>query len=196
MTEVKYDGPVPQGEDPTVPQITDVWGINSSGDMVGQLVYLKNREGWNSSHGWIYDRGERRFQFFDYPGGSWTIPVDINDRGDVVGSYQPDGQIEPGPTLGFLLEKDGSYRSIAVPPEWAAQTQQTTGINSEGVMIGMYTQEGLPHGYILYRDRFIAFDPPGAIGSLPYGINPAGVVVGIYLSADFAVHGYMRIPKH
>ncbi len=189
FSDVKYNGPLPPDGDLTVTQITEVTGINSKGDMAGQLVYLKNLDDWNGSHGWFYDKSKDQFQFFDVPDGSWTIPHDINDRGEIVGSYQRGEQ-----GLGFLRKKDGSFQDIVVPADWEAQSQSATAINSRGIIVGSYGKDNLPHGFILNGGEYTPFDFPGAMASMPYGINAAGVIVGVYLSSDMAVHGYVRIP--
>jgi hypothetical protein len=82
-----------------------------------------------------------------------------------------------------------------VPPDWQAQAQAATAINSAGVIVGNYVKENAPHGFILNKGEYFPLDVPGAIGSMPYGISSAGIIVGIYASADMAVHGYVRIPR-
>src|SRR5262249_1151290 len=48
---------------------------------------------------------------------------------------------------------------------------------------------------LLAADRFITFDAPGAVnGTIPSGINPAGTVTGLFFSADFVPHGFVRNP--
>ena len=43
-----------------------------------------------------------------------------------------------------------------------------------------------------WGQTFTTFDPPGAQGTSPVSINPAGQIVGIYFDADFATHGFVR----
>ncbi len=200
---IRYDGAVP-AEDPPIPAntpvITDLVSINSSGDLVGQLMYLKDETHPENNvvHGWFYDSNKYQFHLFDPPGSVLTFPGDMNDKGDIVGGYyrlRVDGEPE---IVGFLMKKDGSFEDILVPAEWGAEAQWANGINSGGVVVGQYMVGPVPHGYTLNQGVFTQIDPPGAAGSWPMGINPAGVIVGCYGVLDNGmprVHGYVRIPK-
>jgi hypothetical protein len=46
----------------------------------------------------------------------------------------------------------------------------------------------------LSHGGFTSFDPPGAILSDAAGINPPGVIVGIFVDSANVVHGYIRTP--
>lgn len=201
FSEVKYAGAVPP-DDAGVPQITDVFGISSSGDMSGGVAYLKNRDDWNGLHGWFYDANKRLFETF-YPNGCYfTVSYDINDRGEIAGRCEP--RQGEGPASGFVRSKEGIVEKVpSVPASWSAIEQDARGINSEGVIIGSYLAEfpGWPpvsHGYILSKGLFTPIDPPDALASTPWGINPAGIIVGSYGMFENGMprlHGFVRIPK-
>src|SRR5215469_8747854 len=40
----------------------------------------------------------------------------------------------------------------------------------------------------------IVFDPPGSVETFAQDINAAGEIVGFYLDANFAGHGFLRTP--
>ena len=58
---------------------TEVFGVNSNGDMVGNYGTNTNID----SHGFKYSNGV--FSYFDYPGEPETIGTGINDSGSIVG---------------------------------------------------------------------------------------------------------------
>jgi hypothetical protein len=55
---------------------------------------------------------------------------------------------------------------------------------------------GVAHSFLLSNGVFTSFDPPGTgpNGSDATGINPGGVIVGLFVDASGAVHGFIRIP--
>jgi len=49
------------------------------------------------------------------------------------------------------------------------------------------------HSFLLSNGVFMSFDPPGTVGfSDASGIDPGGVIVGIYFDSAGAEHGYIR----
>ena len=60
--------------------VTNVLGINTTGDMVGNYVDAID----SPSRGFSFTDGN--FALFDYPGGDDTVPVGINDSGVISGS--------------------------------------------------------------------------------------------------------------
>jgi hypothetical protein len=51
--------------------------------------------------------------------------------------------------------------------------------------------EALGHGFVYRNGTFSSFDFPGAIATLNQGINPRGVVVGIYMDRAGRRHGFL-----
>ena len=61
--------------------------------------------------------------------------------------------------------------------------------------MGLYTDtSGVSHSFLLSNGVFKSFDPPGAIFSDAAGINPSGVIVGVYFDSAVVEHGYIRTP--
>lgn len=85
-----------------------------------------------------------------------------------------------------------SFTSFDFP---AAATTTAFGINSEGDVVGGYTDsEGKHHGFMLRGGTFTSIDYPGAISTDARGINPDGDIVGSYTNSPGGppnIHGYL-----
>jgi uncharacterized membrane protein len=117
------------------------------------------------------------FTIIDPPGsnGAFTNPLDINNRGEIVGLYNsaPDGHRH-----GFLRSADGSYTTIDFPGSTATNADA---INPRGDIVGHTLVSGKRHGYLRKKTgEFTQIDFPGAAATLATGINPRGDIVGIY----------------
>jgi probable HAF family extracellular repeat protein/YD repeat-containing protein len=102
------------------------------------------------------------------------VPFDLNDRGQVVGSYLD----AAGAPHGFLLE-DGVYTEIETP---GFPRAQLLGINDSGRIVGGYVDDGgTVHGLMRdERGRFTTFDAPGATTATgAININDRRQIVGI-----------------
>ena len=106
-----------------------------------------------------------------YPG---TTPTDINNEGDIVGSFTD----AAGGTHGVrALASQGRSRSSMItsstssPPATFAQA-----INDWGFVVGFwYDLNGNSHGFVRQVDgTLIAFEPAGALYSQGYHINDLG----------------------
>jgi hypothetical protein len=62
--------------------------------------------------------------------------------------------------------------------------------------VGAYTDTaGVTHSFLLNNGNFTSFDPPGTVAfSDAAGINPGGVIVGIYFDSAGKEHGFIRTP--
>ncbi len=139
---------------------------------------------------------------FDIPGagtasGQGTIPLAINDRGDIIGNY-----VDPTSTQhGFLRTEDGTFTTIDPP---GSLFTYAYGINLEGAITGFYIDNSLIawHGYLRTPDgKFTTFDAPGAgavpgqfQGTLGYNINLFGEMSGILQEANNAFECWVRTP--
>lgn len=103
----------------------------------------------------------------------FSIAVDINDSGEVVGRWAD----PTGINHGFLFS-NGSYTSFDVPG--ASGFTDAVGINSKGQIVGSYSLNNVSHSFLLSNGTFTTIDPPGAHGSGANGINRNGDIVGSY----------------
>ena len=132
-----------------------VWGINDSGEIVGQCTATDG-----NTYGFLLSRGV--YSRIQVPGSSFTGAHGINNAGQIVGEWAAAGETE---VQGFLLS-NGSYTRLRAP------FNQPAGINSSGQIVGT-APSGLS-GFILDRDlsTYTRLDGQG------FGINDAGQVVG------------------
>jgi probable HAF family extracellular repeat protein len=146
--------------------------------------------------GFLLERG--RFKPVAIPRGLEDLapqgiaPIDINDRGQIVGAY-PD---TAGAAHGFRLDR-GRFTRIDVP---GAKGTQPQGSNNRGQIVGVYsnTRSDISandvqdrRGFLLDRGRYVRLDFPGALSSQAFDINDRGQVVGEYRDAAGTFHGYV-----
>ena len=71
-------------------------------------------------------------------------------------------------------------------------------MNNRGQIVGVYTDaQGGRHGFVLEEGVYTPLDVPGAtFGTLAYGINDRGQIVGYYnegtLEGTIHQHGFVR----
>jgi probable HAF family extracellular repeat protein len=159
---------------------------NNRGEIVGGYARDLNRD-CRLFRGFLRDgRGRFTVSRFNIPGARRTLPVDLNDRRQIVGNYQ-DSCADP--LRGFLRARSGRITRIDFPD--AMQTQ-AVGINNSGQVVGQYDDaDGTFHGYLWEAGRFTTIDgPEGAAGASVTDINNRGEMVGVYLDAAGAIHGF------
>jgi len=186
-------------------QSTRANGINAAGDIVG--TYYENNSdttgGSNGSkgHGFLFRGGV--FHAIDVPGADYTDVWRINDNGQIVGRYKSGN----GAFHVFLLSiASGAFASIDYPG--ATQTAvgnftQIGGLNNNGDIASNFCSSfsncelasfGSLHGFVLSAGNFSSLDAPGAAGTVAFGLNDRGIIVGGYLDANLRVHGFLRTP--
>jgi probable HAF family extracellular repeat protein len=194
---------------------TGVWGINKTGDIVGNFGQNANLD----SHGFLYSNGT--FTYFDYPSEVVTVPMEINDSGLVVGyagqnpavSFLYDGTtfttIRRGndsatyifgannagdmvggtgtiyTTKAFEM-RNGHYKQINFPGQYVYG--YASSINNLGVVVGWTSSP--EHGYAYRNGKFRSIDFPGANETEAWGINDSGVIVGWYAAPGGCVCGF------
>jgi hypothetical protein len=131
------------------------------------------------------------FTSFDPPGAVSSTASTVNPSGAVVGAYAD----AKGVTHGYLLYH---HRFVTIDFPGSLFTF-AGGNNPEGDIVGAYSltqNAAVIHSFLLRNGVFTSFDPPGATGlvSDASGINPGGIIVGIYTDASGAVHGFVRTP--
>jgi hypothetical protein len=132
--------------------------INDSGDIVGFYNDSVTARGYLRSAAGL-------FTSFDVPGASTTRAQGINNKGQIVGVYQV------ATTLGgFLREADGTFHLFQVSSATRAEPSK---INDGGTIVG---RDDGPGFFGTIDGGFTLFNAQG--GTLAYGINDLGVIVG------------------
>jgi hypothetical protein len=169
---------------------TSLNGINDQGDIVGWYygdIIVNNSAfsgvGPTAQHGFIEKGGQ--FYTFDVPNAASTVVQGINDRDQLVGSYDEN-------THSFFYSH-GTLTQVAVPD---AVKTTIGGLNDFGEIVGTYTDRADDtHGFIDYHGRYATFDVPNAGNSLSVsGVNDRGEIVGSY-SDSTGLHGFVANPN-
>jgi uncharacterized membrane protein len=144
-------------------------------------------------NGYLLDK-RGRFSTVLPPGAAGSKLGDINNRGQIVGAY-PDGT----GIHNFVRDRRGKYTAFDFPG--APGTEAGVGdINDRGQIVGFYSDDTGAYRSFLRSSRgdFTPIEFPGASGTSPYGsgtvvygINDRGVMVGAY-AAGGTVHGFVR----
>jgi probable HAF family extracellular repeat protein len=123
------------------------------------------------------------FTLIDVPGATFTFAQGINDRGEVVGSFDDTG----GNHHGFLRSR-GQFTIIDAP---TASDTTAAGINNLSQIVGSYVINAQSHGFLLDAGRFTVIEPSGATSSRANAINDLGQIVGEYADASGSRHGFL-----
>lgn len=121
------------------------------------------------------------FQTIDFAGADEFVIYDINNAGQMVGTYDV-GSVE----YGFLY--DGTdFTTIAVP---GAVETSAFGINDAGHVVGSYEDaEGNKFGFLYDGTGFTTITVDGAEEVFAFGINNNGLVVGLADARTFVYDG-------
>jgi hypothetical protein len=162
--------------------------INNAGVIVGLYSFPSS----TGPSGFIFNGG--LYQTLNFPGAPYTIVQGINDNSNTaVGSYY-------GATLssthGFI-ESGGNFVSLDYPG--ATSGMSLTGTNNNGLMVGYYRDGTGSHGFTYQGGVFQPVNDPNALnngypyyGTLAYGINQAGQIVGNYIDTNGSSHGFIK----
>jgi uncharacterized membrane protein len=131
------------------------------------------------------------------PGALQTTHLRNNNRGQIVGAYA-DGSAGGLRMRGFLQQR-GRVTRIDVP---GALVTVALGINDRGQVVGSWVgpdatvnpvtgETGPAHGFLWDKGRYTKFDIPGATATGGYEIDNRGRIVGNYIDASGAQHGYV-----
>ena len=137
-------------------------------------------------HGYILEHPN--FIAFDVTDTLDTIPLGINNVGDVVGTVILSDARQPA-----FLSLRGSVTTFEVPDATATLAYQ---LNTSNQIAGYYVDpSGVTHGYT--RDQLgnltFPIDAPGSTGTLLLGNNDLNWGVGRYTDASGATHGLFFI---
>ncbi len=192
--------------------LTNVLGINSAGDIVGDY------QDATGVHGFLYDGVS--FTTIDVPGASETHAYGIDNTERIVGYFinifGPHGFVYdtgtytpfdvPGSPytfafgindLGLIVGNasgggflyNGSTATVINVP--GAAFTNVFRINDSAQIVGDFGDALGTHGFLLSGGSFNTIDVPGAAATLVQGINNQGLVVGVYRDAGLTFHGFV-----
>ena len=184
-------------------------GIDTNGDIVGWYTTNagsnSNGQGSSNTHGFLMSNGE--FTSIDFPDATSTQAWKINDHAEILGKYMT--STDDKWHLFYRLG-GGSLIPIADFPG-AAETAPGTyahigGLNLQGDIASVFCSstpcqnifnfsvDASVHSFLLSGGTYTSFDPPNAVGSIAFGINDTGNIVGTFRDSSGLIHGYLRTP--
>jgi hypothetical protein len=129
-----------------------------------------------------------RFAVFDAPGTGANELADINDRGQVAGTYID----AAGANRGFVRDGRGRLTVFSVP---GANQSYVVKINDRGQVAGNACDADpcdSPRGYLRdAKGRFTTIRVPDSVSTQALGLDDRGRVVGDFVDADGGDHGYL-----
>jgi hypothetical protein len=170
-------------------------GINPSGEISGSTCTdpaCGNTGNANTTESFVLSK-KGNYTFFNPPGATSSAASTVSPSGVVVGVYTDTvGELFHG----YLLKK-GTYTTIDFPG--ALYGTFAGGGNPENDVTGVYNYTSsctadCGHAFVLSNGVYTSFDYPGATFSEGTGINPAGIIVGVFVDSANNVHGFVRTP--
>jgi uncharacterized membrane protein len=159
---------------------SQAWGVNERGDIVGSVTL---HEGDNPV-GFLYTR-DGGVVTLEPPGAIWTIPLDINNRREVVGRYMD----EEFRWHGFLWTSAAGFRTVDVQP---GRDNVLMGIDASGTVVG-YAGDTLlgTDAFVIRRGVVETLQNPfGYAVTVPTGISENGTIGG-YLTEPSPSRGFI-----
>jgi probable HAF family extracellular repeat protein len=126
------------------------------------------------------------------PGASVTYAIDINNAGDITGSFTLDPTAAAGFT-GYVM-RGKNFTQIFSFPRANVISTFVLGWNEAGTIVGSFktTTDGEEHGFVrTAQGSFKQIDYPGAVQTEAFGINAAGDIVGRYEDTHGVQHGFL-----
>jgi hypothetical protein len=128
---------------------TAAYGVNDSGQIVGAYTNTPYQGGEDYPFEWASDTQgfldtNGHFQTIDVPKATWTIPLDINDYGEIVGLFLNSTGVH-----GFA-DVNGTYTTIDDPK--GGGTTVVTGVNNNDQIIGFYGSTELGSSSVGFQD--------------------------------------------
>jgi uncharacterized membrane protein len=158
------------------------FGVNAEGDVVGHYGVPPS----GKMNGFLLRNGQ--FMTYEHPlPNVMTCGVGINSEGEIVGHYQNGAGVH-----GFRLD-EGVLTPIDIV---GGKGVQAYGISPEGDIVGFYTEiaTNRSHGFVLDKWGGVSqIDVPatGATNTWVRRTNPRGDLVGNYMDAAGAYHGFL-----
>lgn len=158
---------------------TMLYGINDSGEAVGNYGYPPVGSANSSNYAFVYDSGE--YTTLNDPNGyaGSTNVYGINNSGQIVGSFN-----NASGTQGFIYS-NGNYTTISAPSGGTGVFDSFVGlaINNKGQVLGEFTgSTGLtPFVYDISSGSYSTLANPNNFQILQVnGLNDSGQVAGYY----------------
>lgn len=173
-------------------QGTFILSMNDAGATTGYYI-----DSSNVLHGFVRSSGGE-ITSFDAPNagagaGQGTLPQNINSSGEIGGTaFTSKGLYD-----GFVRHRDGSFTVVDVRGQLETSVES---VMLPGWAMGLYAdQGGVFHVFLYAPDGAFTYpiDAPGAgtqpgEGTVAYQINSSGTIVGFYVDAANAYHGFVR----
>jgi hypothetical protein len=128
------------------------------------------------------------FTQFDLTGALDTIPLGINNLGDIVGTAIFSDGTQPG-----FLSVHQFVTTFSIPNATATFAYQ---VNDSGKIVGYYNDSnGISHGYLRDAAGALTYpiDVPGATETLLLGNNASDWGVGRYTDTSGVTHGFFYV---
>lgn len=155
--------------------------INSSGEVAGAGV----ENGTQVTQGFVYVPGSGE-RWLGSLGGSLSAATGVNDAGDVVGFSYTSSYYQHA----FLWTSSGGMQDLT-PAVTTVQGATATGINSSNQVVGYYFPEGSASAVGFLWTQAGGLQNIGSSGTLAFGINNAGTVVGQFTASGGANHAFL-----
>ncbi len=183
-----FDFPPPYGNSkPHTFAPAAVTGINDSAQVIGSLSNPSNYQ----LSGFVYNNGA--FDIFKV-GNQHTLPISINNNGQVVGVYGRIAQAGIGQG-GLFIYQEGKLMAIKPKAKLAGNLTLTHRINDSGQIVGytLHYETGALQSYLYSNGIFAILSIPDALSTLVSDINNSGQIAGTYTDAAGA-HGFIATP--
>jgi hypothetical protein len=180
--------------------------INTAGDVAGMYFDANN-----AYHGFVRAAANGAITAFDVPGAPMsaghrgTLPISMNAGGDITGFYVDANAVRHG-FVRTVANGTATFATFDAPAAGTGALQGTVplSIDAAGDVTGFYKDAtGTSHGFVrASKGTFTApINAPGAgtgpggkvtfMGTLPFGFDAAGDIVGTYADANGVNHGFV-----
>lgn len=166
---------------------TFIEGVNSSGDLAGQVVDSGNSSGFITRNGVV--------TVFDYPGTSGVTQwATISDNDTVAGQFIDANNVGHS----FTRSPQGVFTQLDDPAAGTAPGDGTFAfaIDDAGVVSGFYADNaGVMHGFLEHGGVFTTVDEPGAGSAAGQGTTvtatTSGILTGSYFDSSNEEHNFV-----
>lgn len=168
-------------DDQADPTFNQLLGINNKGKIAGYFGIGTLPGHPNQGYVLLPPYGQGNYVNENFPGSVQTQVTAINTHGDTAGFWADGKNIDRG-----FIEWKGVFTSYIDPKMRHSKTTQILGINDSGIAVGFYNDaKGNGHAFILNQatGQFKPVNVPGAVSVTATGINDAGDITGISVSA-------------